>query len=150
MARNVVSTEAQIAAPAETVYQYIADMHDHPRFLPPAFSDFTVESGGVGAGTVTRFKMTAGGRTREYRMQIAEPEPGRVLTESDMNSTAVTTFTVSPEGSASLVKISTAWDGAGGIGGVFERMFAPRVLRGIYADELKRLDTYARERRSAG
>jgi hypothetical protein len=150
MARNVVSTEAAVGAPAKTVYRYIADMHDHPRFLPPAFSDYAVESGGVGAGTVTRFKMTAGGRTREYRMKIAEPEPGRVLTESDMNSTAVTTFTVLPQGSASLVKISTAWDGAGGIGGVFERMFAPRVLRGIYADELKRLDAYAREHPDAG
>jgi uncharacterized protein YndB with AHSA1/START domain len=143
MARNVVSTEAAVAAPAETVYRCIADMHDHPNFLPPAFSDFTVESGGVGAGTVTRFTMTAGGRTREYRMKVAEPEPGRVLTESDMNSTAVTTFTVSPQGSGSLVTISTAWDGATGIGGVFERMFAPRVLRGIYADELRRLGEYA-------
>jgi Polyketide cyclase / dehydrase and lipid transport len=150
MARNVVSTEAPVDAPAETVYRCIADMHDHQRFLPPAFSDFRIESGGVGAGTITRFTMTAGGRTREYRMQIAEPEPGRVLTESDLNSTAVTTFTVDPRGSTSLVTISTAWDGAGGIGGVFERMFAPRVLRGIYADELKRLDAYAREQRSAG
>jgi hypothetical protein len=42
------------------------------------------------------------------------------------------------------VQISTAWDGAGGIGGVFELMFAPRVLRAIYADELERLDAYAR------
>jgi uncharacterized protein YndB with AHSA1/START domain len=150
MARNVASAEAAVGAPAETVYRCIADMHNHPRFLPPAFSDFTIESGGVGAGTVTRFTMTAGGRTREYRMQVAEPEPGRVLTESDMNSTAVTTFTVDPQGSTSLVKISTTWDGAGGIGGVFERMFAPRVLRGIYADELTRLDAYAREQRSAG
>jgi hypothetical protein len=131
------------------VYRYIADMRDHhPRFLPPAFSDYTVESGGVGAGTVVRYKMTAGGRTREYRTQIAEPEPGRVLTESDTNSSAVTTFTVAPQGESSLVRISTAWDGASGIGGVFERMFAPRVLRGIYADELKRLDAYARENRS--
>lgn len=136
-------------APAETVYRYLADMRGHhPRFLPPAFSDFQVESGGVGAGTVTRFKMTAGGRTREYRMKVAEPEPGRILTESDMNSSAVTTFTVSPRDGASLVQISTAWDGAGGIGGLFERMFAPRVLRAIYADELKRLDAYAREHRS--
>jgi Polyketide cyclase / dehydrase and lipid transport len=151
MARNVVSTQAAVDAPAEAVYRYIADMQDHhPHFLPPAFSGFTVESGGVGAGTITRFTMTAGGRTREYRMKVAEPEPGRVLTESDMNSTAVTTFTVSPQGSASRVTISTAWDGAGGIGGVFERMFAPRVLRGIYADELKRLDAYAREQGSAG
>jgi uncharacterized protein YndB with AHSA1/START domain len=145
MARNVVSAEGTVDAPAETVYRYLADMHDHPHFLPPAFSDFRVESGGVGAGTVTRFKITAGGRTREYRMKVDEPEPGRVLTESDMNSSAVTTFTVSPRGGASLVRISTAWDGAGGIGGVFERMFAPRVLRAIYTDELKRLDAYARE-----
>lgn len=150
MAGNVVSAEGPVDAPADTVYRYLADMRGHhPRFLPPAISDFQVESGGVGAGTVTRFKMTAGGRTREYRMKIAEPEPGRVLTESDMNSTAVTTFTVSAQGGASLVRISTTWDGAGGIGGLLERMFAPRVLRTIYADELRRLDAYAREHRSA-
>lgn len=150
MARNVAGAEAVVDAPADTVYRYIADMRDHhPRFLPPAFSDFQVESGGVGADTVTRFKMTAGGRTREYRMKITEPEPGRVLAESDMNSTAVTTFMVSPQDGGSLVRISTAWDGARGIGGVFEHIFAPRVLRAIYADELKRLDAYAREHRSA-
>src|SRR6516165_6134268 len=149
MARIEVSAEGAVSAPAEAVYRYIADRREpHPHFLPAAFSDFQVESGGVGAGTITRFKMTVGGRTREYRMHIAEPEPGRVLTESDMNSSAVTTFTVSPRGSASLVQISSAWDGAGGIGGLFERMFAPRVLRTLYADELRRLDAYARERRA--
>lgn len=150
MARNVVSAEGTVDAPADTVYCCLADMRDHhPRFLPPAFSDFRVESGGIGAGTDMRFKMTAGGRTREYRMKVAEPEPGRVLTESDTGSSAVTMFTVSPRGGASIVQISTAWDGAGGIGGVFARMFAPRVLRAIYADELERLDAYAREYRSA-
>ena len=31
------------------VYLYLADMRGHhPRFLPPAFSDFQVESGGAG------------------------------------------------------------------------------------------------------
>jgi polyketide cyclase/dehydrase/lipid transport protein len=142
-----VSAERSVDAAPEVVYGYLADMREHhPRFLPPAFSNFQVESGGVGAGTVTRFKVNAGGRSREYRMQIAEPEPGRVLTESDTNSSLVTTFTVDPEGSRSRVRISTTWDGAGGIGGFFERMFAPRVMRGIYADELERLDGYARER----
>jgi hypothetical protein len=139
-----------VDAPADAVYGYLADMREHhPRFLPPAFSDFQVESGGVGAGTITRFKMTAGGRTRQYRMKIAEPEPGRVLTESDMNSSAVTTFTVSPRGDGSVVQISSAWDGASGVGGFFERMFAPRALRAIYDDELQRLDAYARAQRSA-
>src|SRR3979490_1708523 len=121
----------------------------HPRLPPPAVSDFRGECGGVGAGTTRRYKLTAGGRTREYRTKIAEPEPGRVLTESDTGSSAVTTFMVSPQGPASLVPISGTWDGAGGFGVLFERIFAPRVLRAIYTDELKRLDAYARERRSA-
>jgi hypothetical protein len=117
----------------------------HPRFLPPAFSDFEVESGGVGAGTVTRFTLNTGGRSRSYRMQVAEPEPGRVLTESDTESTLVTSFTVDPAENGSRVQISTTWEGAGGIGGFFERTFAPRVLRRLYADELERLDAYARQ-----
>ena len=150
MARIAVSAERTVDAPADTVYRYVADMREHhPRYLPPAFSDFRVESGGVGAGTITRFTVRAGGRTREYRMRVAEPEPGRVPTESDTGSSMVTTTTVSPQGGASLVRISTTWDGAGGIGGLFERMFAPRVMRAIYADELDRLDAYARERRDS-
>jgi hypothetical protein len=34
--------------------------------------------------------------------------------------------------------------GAGGVGGLFKRLFAPRVLRRLYADELERFDRYAR------
>jgi uncharacterized protein YndB with AHSA1/START domain len=142
-----VSAEGEVGAPPQTVYRYLADMREHhPNFLPPAVSNFEVETGGVGAGTITRFSVAAGGRGREYRMQVAEPEPGRVLTETDLNSSLVTTFTVEPHGEGSLVKITTGWQGAGGIGGFFERMFAPRVMRKIYLDELRRLDSYARQR----
>jgi hypothetical protein len=118
----------------------------HPKFLPPAFSDFRVESGGVGAGTVTRFTVNAGRRSRAYRMQVAEPEPGRVLTEADTGSSLLTRFTVTPQGANARVQIETTWEGAGGIGGFFERRFAPRVMQGIYADELERLNAYASER----
>jgi hypothetical protein len=150
MATIEVFSEQTIDAPADIVYAHIADMHEHSRFLPPAFSDFEVESGGVGAGTITRFKVTAGGRAREYRMKVAEPERGRILTESDTNSSLTTTFTVSPTGGTSRVRISTVWEGAGGIGGLFERLFAPRVMRGIYADELERLNAYVRQRSAEG
>ncbi len=144
------SAERAIEAPPETVYGYLADMREHhPKFLPPAYTDFTVESGGVGAGTITSFKLHAGGRARPYRMQVAEPEPGRVMTESDMNSSLVTTFTVEPHGAGSLVRITTGWQGARGIGGFFERTFAPRVMRRLYLDELERLNEYARRRASA-
>jgi uncharacterized protein YndB with AHSA1/START domain len=92
MAKIVVSAERVVDAPAEAVYRYVADMREHhPHFLPAAFSDFQVESGGTGAGTITRFKVTAGGRTRDYRMQVDEPEPGRVLTESDTASSLIYT-----------------------------------------------------------
>jgi hypothetical protein len=146
MGKIRVSAEGPVGASPDQTYSYLADMREHhPKFLPPAFSGFVVESGGVGAGTVVRFQVTAGGRSRDYRMEVSEPEPGRVIQESDTNSSLVTTFTVSPEGSASRVRIATEWEGAGGIGGFFERTFAPRVMRGIYADELARLDAYARE-----
>jgi uncharacterized protein YndB with AHSA1/START domain len=149
MAKVQASAERTIDAPAGQVYGYLADMHQHPRFLPPAFSDFQVEEGGVGAGTVTRFAVTAGGRTRNYRMQVSEPEPGRTLVESDANSSLVTTFNVEPRGEKSLVRIATSWDGASGIGGFFERTFAPRAMQRIYLDELERLNAYAREQQSS-
>ncbi len=149
MATIHVSAERTVEAPADAVYGYLVDMRQHhAHFLPPAFSDFRVESGGVGAGTITRFRVTAGGRSRDYRMQVAEPEPGRVLTESDTGSSLVTRTTVTPQGDACLVQIATTWDGAGGVGGFFERLFAPRAMRGIYADELARLDAYARAHRT--
>jgi hypothetical protein len=145
MAPITVSAERAIDAPAATVYRFIADMREHhPRFLPPAFSDFQVETGGVGAGTITRFTVTAGGRSRQYRMVVTEPDPGRVMMESDSTSSLVTTTTVTPRDEKSLVRISTTWEGAGGIGGIFERIFAPRVMRAMYADELERLNAYAR------
>jgi uncharacterized protein YndB with AHSA1/START domain len=150
MAPIEVSAQRAVDAPAATVYGYIADMREHPRFLPPEFSDYHVESGGVGAGTVVRYKVTAGGRTRAYRMTVAEPQPGRVLTESDAESSLVTTYTVTPKGDdASVVKISTSWNGASGVGGFFERLFAPGAVQKIYADGLDRLNSYARERGSA-
>jgi uncharacterized protein YndB with AHSA1/START domain len=149
MAKVVASAERSIDAPADKVYSYLADMHQHQRFLPPAFSDFQIEQGGVGAGTVTSFKITAGGRTRSYRMQISEPTPGRTLVETDTGSSLVTTFNVTPQGDKSLVSITTSWDGASGIGGFFERTFAPRAVRRLYLDELDRLNAYATEHHTA-
>lgn len=145
MAEVAVDAERLIEAPASTVYTCIADYCEHhPRFLPPAFSDFRVEEGGVGAGTVISYKLTAGGRTRAGRAVVAEPEPGRVLTESDTSTSLVTTFTVTPQGDRALVQFATRWTAARGIGGFFERAFAPRFLRRLYDDELGRLNEYAR------
>lgn len=149
MAKVEATAERTIDAPADRVYGSLADMNQHPRFLPPAFSDFQIEEGGVGAGSVTTFTVTAGGRTRNYRMRVTEPEPGRTLVESDANSSLVTTFNVEPQGDRSLVRISTSWDGASGIGGFFERTFAPKAMHRIYLDELDRLNAYVTDQQSS-
>jgi hypothetical protein len=52
----------------------------------------------------------------------------------------VTTWTVAPAGdAASTVTITTTWNGAGGIGGFFEKTFAPKGLARIYAGVLDNL-----------
>ena len=146
MGQITVEQEGAVGAPAELTYRLIADDAHHANFLPEAFSNFHVLQGGIGAGTVHSFDLKAGGRVRTYVMDVSEPEPGRVLVETDRESSLVTTFTVTPDGSGCRVRISTTWEGAGGVGGFFERTFAPKVLRRLYADELARLDTYARNR----
>jgi hypothetical protein len=132
------------------VFDCLCDYRQHrPRFLPPAFSELVVEEGATGEGTVVRFTVTAGGRSRRYRMRIGVLEPDRVLEERDMDSSLVTRYVLTPEGSRTDVTIETTWRGAGGIGGFFERMFAPAALERIYDDELARLEAYAREQASA-
>ena len=146
MADVSVAAERLIRAPAERVYRCVADFREHrPRFLPPAFSDFRVEEGGVGEGTVISFNLTAGGRTRRYRSRVPEPQLARALTESDTASSTVTTFRVTPEREGSRVRIETRWQGAAALQGFFQRLFAPRVLRAVYDDELERLNRYARQ-----
>src|ERR1700722_4869329 len=140
-----VAAERVIPTSPATAYSYLADMGERERFLPPAFSNFAVEQGGVGAGTTVGFTVTAGGRTRAYRMTVSEPAPG-TLVETDANSTLVTPFLVTPHDEEALVKIATTWQGAGGIGGFFERRFAPKVMEKLYADELDRFALFVRER----
>jgi uncharacterized protein YndB with AHSA1/START domain len=143
MAEIYVAAEGHVAAPPEQVYTYIADhQQHHPNFLPPAFSDYRVETGGVGAGTVVSYKLKLGGKDRPGRARIAEPEPGRVITETLTDSDYVTTFTVIPDGDGTRVRIETRGR-TSGIAGAIERFIVPRLLQPLYADELERLDRYA-------
>jgi hypothetical protein len=135
--------------PPDQIYAYLSDFRrHHPRILPPAFSDFQVEEGGVGAGTVMRYRLTLGGRTESHRSLADEPEPGRVMTETLLDTGIVTTFTVEPQSGGSSVTIASDWH-SGGLRGLVERLLAPRMLRRLYIDELARLEAYAREQAGA-
>lgn len=139
------SAERAIAAPADRVYRILADYRQHhPAILPDAISDLTVEEGGVGAGTVIRFRTTMAGRSQHYHQRVEEPDPGRVLVERDVDGDLATTFTVTPTPEGSHVRIATRWTSSG-LRGMIERLLAPRFLQAVYADELERLDRYTRE-----
>jgi Polyketide cyclase / dehydrase and lipid transport len=140
------NASATIDAPAAKVYAIIADYKSgHPSILPPhIFKDLSVEKGGVGAGTVIRFKMTIMGTTRDLRATVTEPEPGRVLVET-YEGGEVTTFTVEPLGERQTkVTIQTLWQ-AGWFIGLIQRLPAPKILRRVYDEELGNLARVARE-----
>jgi hypothetical protein len=82
-------------------------------------------------------------------MRISEPEPGKVLVESDTRSALVTTITVNPEGSGSRVILETVWESAGDLMGLLETWFAPGMMRRMYEDEFNRLERYAQEQISS-
>ena len=144
MPRVDVSASRAIAAPPAVVYGIIADYHlGHPSILPPKwFGPLTVVEGGVGAGTRIRFSMKGLGPERPMEGIVAEPEPGRVLTETYPATGGVTTFVVEPDGAGSRVTFRTTWQ-ARGLAGFLERLAAPGFLRRVYKDELDQLQILA-------
>jgi len=143
---HVEASDAIDASP-EIVYGIFADYHhEHPHILPKRyFTDLEVEEGGVGAGTVFRVaSRRIFGASYPFRMTVAEPEPGRVLTETDLDSGLVTTFTVNPldGGRRSDVRIATVWRSKPGLAGFIEAVMSPTVMRRIYRSELRQLAAY--------
>jgi hypothetical protein len=143
MARQIkVQVQRTIPAPRERVHQVLADyLNGRPRILPANYLDYKVLQGGRGAGTQVSDRLRAGRRERPFALEVSEPSPGATLVERDRNSSLVTTWTLAPttDGSATNLTLSTNWEGSGGVGGFFERTFAPRGLRRIYDELLDRL-----------
>jgi Polyketide cyclase / dehydrase and lipid transport len=143
---EVTSTaERVIDAPAATVQAALADYAEvRPRILTPEFTDYRVESGGQGAGTRAHWKLAATKkRVRDCLVEVAESTEGSIV-ERDANSSMVTAWTVQPVGGGSRVRVTTTWKGAGGIGGFFERRFAPKGLARIYDGVLANLEGVVR------
>ena len=143
IAKHTVRASAIIPARRERVYSLIANYRDgHARILPRQFSELVVEQGGIGAGTIIRFHMSVFGKRQTLRAEITEPEPGRVLVETSLDTNgAVTTFSIDP-GTApadSRVTISTELRVRSGIPGWIERKLATLLLRPIYLKELENL-----------
>jgi carbon monoxide dehydrogenase subunit G len=142
MSQVVATAEHVVRAPVEQVRAALADYEGvRPRILPEQFSDYRVESGGTGAGTRVHWRFAATSkRVRDQLVEVSEPAADS-LVETDANSSMVTTWTVQPAGAgATTVRVRTTWTGAGGIGGFFERTFAPKGLQRVYGELFTRLE----------
>ena len=142
------SATALIQAPAQVVYDIIADYRaGHPSILPkPPFVSLAVERGGRGAGTVIRVQMRTLGRPVSYSAVVTEPEPGRVLVETNDNG-YVSSFTVESVAARSTnVTISTAVTRRSRLVAALECWFLSRLLRPAYLRELDLLASVASKR----
>lgn len=141
MAQVTATVERTVPAPAEKVCAAIADYQTvRPRILTEDYTDYAVLGGGQGEGTSATWKLHATrNRVRHVTATVTQPTPDTVV-ETDANSSLVTTWRVTPEGAdASTVRITTTWNGAAGISGIFEKAFAPKGLARIHGSVLDNL-----------
>jgi hypothetical protein len=128
----------EVSASPEAVLGFLRDYREsRPRILTENYSGYRVEEGGEGSGTVLAYHFAAGGRERDYRLRVEES--AGALQERDELSSFVNRWAVTAAPSGSNVTLEASWEGAGGIGGFFERTFAPLGLRRIYGEVLNRL-----------
>ena len=142
MGQVVATAERVVRAPVDRVRSALADYEGtRPRVLPEQFSGYRVEAGGQGAGTRVAWRFAATSkRVRDQLVEVSQPDPD-TLVETDTRSSMVTTWTLHPaDAGLTTVRVRTTWNGAGGIGGFFERTFAPKGLRRVYEELLGRLD----------
>jgi carbon monoxide dehydrogenase subunit G len=123
--------EATLAAVAD--YQTM-----RPKILSPQYSEYQVLQGGQGAGTVAKWRLQAT-KSRVRDVQVDVDVAGHTVIEKDANSSMVINWTVAPAGPGSSVTVKTAWTGAGGVKGFFERTFAPLGLKRIQSEVLTNL-----------
>jgi hypothetical protein len=110
-----------------------------PKILSSHYSQYQVLQGGQGQGTVASWKLQAT-KSRSREVRAAVDVAGHTVIEKDGNSSLVTNWTVAPAGTAgSSVTVKTTWTGATGIGGFFEKTFAPLGLRKIQDEVLANL-----------
>jgi len=133
------ASSVQIDAAPEAVLVAVADYRTvRPKILSSRYSDYEVVQGGQGQGTVAKWKLQAT-KSRVRDVEAHVDVAGHTVIEKDANSSMVTNWTVSPAGAGSTVTVKTSWEGAGGVGGFFEKTFAPLGLRKIQDEVLANL-----------
>ncbi|EFC80610.1 polyketide cyclase [Frankia sp. CcI49] len=131
MARISVEVERIVGGSPERVLALLSDYAGtRPQLWPEMITDYRVVEGGEGAGTRITYRLHATRkRVREVDALVSTPSAGKLL-EADQRSSLRTEWSVRAAGAGgSTVSAHTTWDGASGIGGFFEKTFAPIGIR---------------------
>ncbi len=147
-----VIASAIINASPEDIYAVFSDYEvAHNAILPkPYFEKMVVLAGGQGAGTVVDVYMNVFGNKKTYHLTVTEPEPGRLLVETDYNTGERTHFIMEPlpNGRQTKVTIDSKFSTSPGFAGKIERLITPPVTRYIFKKELENLAAYLKEKES--
>ncbi len=149
---SMIHSEASavIDARPEELYAVVSDYHvGHPAILPkPYFTELTVEKGGQGEGTIIRTRLKAFGREFSFHQVVTEPEPGRLLVETDMDTGQFSSFTFEPlnGGKQTRVTIIAENPASPGFTGFLERLTQPAFNRRLFQQELRNLADYVRSK----
>lgn len=147
MADVTATATRTISAPAFRVRRMLADYETvRPRILTDHYRDYVLHSGTVGEGTVAGWTLQATSkRARDVLVDVSLPMHDKIV-ETDRNSTMVTTWKVAPGPPITCkVTVTSTWQGASGIGGFFERRFAPKALAAILDGVLDNLEKIVAE-----
>lgn len=136
----LVEESAMIPAPASEVYALLRNYQPegHPSILPKRyFTDLRIVKGGVGAGTIIDVDMKNGGRTTTMRLEVTEPQPGKLLAEEDKSMGILTHFIFEDIGDgSSKLTFKTWFRRKPGFRGWVEKLIVPGVTRKVYREEL--------------
>lgn len=139
MGQVSASSSITVSSSPEKTLAALSDYETvRPRILSEQYLDYRVIEGGQGNGTVVHWILKATEK-RSRDIEATVTVAGNTITETDANSSLVTTWVVEPSGAGSTVTTKTEWKGAGGIGGFFEKTFAPLGLKKIQAQVLENL-----------
>lgn len=135
----IVEVSSSIPATADRVYGLLRDYtpEGHPSILPKQyFTDLRIVKGGVGAGTVIDVDMKSGGTKTTMRLEVSEPQPGKLLVEEDKAMGVLTHFIFEDGGNGtSKLTFKTWFRRKPGFRGWVEKLIIPGFTRKVYREE---------------
>lgn len=143
-----IQARYEIDAPPQAIYNVIADYRvGHQAILPrPAFEEMVVDEGGFGAGTVIRLRVRIFGKAYFYHQRVTEPEPGRVIQETDINTGQLTRFFIDPlnGGQRTRVTIASEFPAQSKAFIFLERIMHQFITKRLFNIELRQLEAYVK------